>query len=135
MLGGNVPIANAGVARATYTVADVTTGGIIASTSNLNQTPESYTANQTFDVAASNTTGAGLGAIIRFTTDSVGTLSVDLVLDGGSGYLGGDILNFDGPLFGGTVQQNVDITVSTLTSSQAFGVITSVFCGYTRYWI
>ena len=126
MLGGNVSISNAGVARATYTVADVTTGGIILTTSNLNQTPESYTPNTTFDVNASTTTGAGLGAQIRFTTDGVGTLSVDLILDGGSGYLGGDTLTFDGPLFGGTVQQPVDITVSTLTSSQAFGVITSV---------
>ena len=126
MLGGNVPISNAGVARATYTVADVTTGGIIASTSNLNQTPESYTPNTTFDVAPSTTTGAGLGAQIRFTSDGVGTLSVDLILDGGSGYLGGDVLTFDGPLFGGTVQQPVDIQVSTLTSSQALGVITSV---------
>ena len=126
MLGGNVSIANAGVARATYTVADVTTGGIILSTSNLNQTPESYTPSTTFDVNASTTTGAGLGAQIRFVTDGVGTLSVDLILDGGSGYLGGDTLTFDGPLFGGTVQQPVDITVSTLTSSQAFGVITSV---------
>ena len=126
MLGGNVPISDSGVARATYTVADVTTGGIILTTSNLNQTPESYTANSTFDVIPSTTTGAGLGASIRFTTDAVGTLSVDLILDGGSGYLGGDTLTFDGPLFGGTVQQPVDITVSTLTSSQAFGVITSV---------
>ena len=33
MLGGNVPISDAGVARATYTVADVTTGGIIATVS------------------------------------------------------------------------------------------------------
>ena len=41
MLGGNVPISDSGVARATYTVADVTTGGIIASVSNLNQTPTS----------------------------------------------------------------------------------------------
>ena len=126
MLGGNVPISDSGVARATYTVADVTTGGIIASTSNLNQTPESYTANTTFDVPPSTTTGAGLGAIIRFVTDSVGTLSVDLILNGGSGYLGGDTLTFDGPLFGGTVQQPVELSVSTLTSSQAFGVITSV---------
>jgi len=126
MLGGNVPIANSGVARATYTVADVTTGGIIASLSNLNQTPESYTINSTFDVDPSTTTGAGLGAKIRFLTDGVGTLSIDLVLDGGSGYLGGDTLTFDGPLFGGTVQQPVEVTVSTLTSSQAFGVITSV---------
>ena len=126
MLGGNVPISDSGVARATYTVADVTTGGIILTVSNLNQTPESYTANTTFDVAPSTTTGAGLGAIIRFTTDGVGTLSVDLILNGGSGYLGGDTLTFDGPLFGGTVQQPVEISVSTLTSSQAFGVITSV---------
>ncbi len=126
MLGGNVPISDSGVARATYTVADVTTGGIIATVSNLNQTPESYTANSTFDVAPSTTTGAGLGAQIRFTTDGVGTLSVDLILNGGSGYLGGDTLTFDGPLFGGTVQQPVEISVSTLTSSQAFGVITSV---------
>ena len=126
MLGGNVPISDSGVARATYTVADVTTGGIIASVSNLNQTPESYTANTTFDVAPSTTTGAGLGAVIRFTTDAVGTLSVDLILQGGSGFLGGDTLTFDGPLFGGTVQQPVEISVSTLTSSQAFGVITSV---------
>ena len=126
MLGGNVPISDSGVARATYTVADVTTGGIILTVSNLNQTPESYTANTTFDVAPSTTTGAGLGAIIRFTTDGVGTLSVDLILNGGSGYLGGDTLTFDGPLFGGTVQQPVELSVSTLTSSQAFGVITSV---------
>ena len=46
MLGGNVPISDSGVARATYTVADVTTGGIILTVSNLNQTPESYTANK-----------------------------------------------------------------------------------------
>ena len=99
---------DSGVARATYTVADVTTGGIIATVSNLNQTPESYTATQ-LDVAPSTTTGAGLGAIIRFTTDGVGTLSVDLILNGGSGYLGGDTLTFD-VLFGGTVQQPVEIS-------------------------
>ena len=64
-------------------MADVTTGGIIATVSNLNQTPESYTANWTVDVAPSTTTGAGLGAQIRFTTDGVGTLSVTsyLMLD------------------------------------------------------
>ena len=126
MLGGNVPISDAGVARATYTVADVTTGGIIDTVSNLNQTPGSYTASQTFDVAPSTTNGAGLGAQIRFTSDGVGTLTVDLVLQGGSGYSSGDTLTFDGPLFGGTVQQPVELTVSTLTSSQALGVITSV---------
>jgi len=124
MLGGNVPISDSGVARATYTVADVTTGGIIATVSNLNQTPTSYTVSSTFDVAPSTTNGAGLGASIRFVSDGNGTLSVDLILDGGSGYNSGDTLTFDGPLFGGTVQQPVELTVSTLTSSQAFGVLT-----------
>ena len=126
MLGGNVSISDAGVARATYTVADVTTGGIIATVSNLNQTPTSYTVSSTFDVEPSTTTGAGLGASIRFVSDGNGTLTVDVVLDGGSGYLGGDTLTFDGPLFGGTVQQPVELTVSTLTSTQAFGVLTNV---------
>ena len=126
MLGGNVPISDAGVARATYTVADVTTGGIIASVSNLNQTPTSYTPSTTFDVAPSSTNGAGLGGQIRFLSDANGTLSVDLVLDGGSGFSGGDTLTFDGPLFGGTVQQPVELTVSTLTSTTTLGAITSV---------
>ena len=126
MLGGNVPISDSGVARATYTVADVTTGGIIASVSNLNQTPTSYTPSTTFDVAPSSTNGAGLGGQIRFLSDANGTLSVDLVLDGGSGFSGGDTLTFDGPLFGGTVQQPVELTVSTLTSTTTLGAITSV---------
>ena len=126
MLGGNVPISDSGVARATYTVADVTTGGIIASVSNLNQTPTNYTPSTTFDVAPSSTNGAGLGGQIRFLSDANGTLSVDLVLDGGSGFSGGDTLTFDGPLFGGTVQQPVELTVSTLTSTTTLGAITSV---------
>ena len=127
MLGGNVPISDSGVARATYTVADVTTGGIIASVSNLNQTPDKYlTPSTTFDVAPSTTDGAGLGGQIRFLSDANGTLTVDLVLDGGSGFSGGDTLTFDGPLFGGTVQQPVTLSVSTLTSTTTLGAITSV---------
>jgi hypothetical protein len=126
MVGGNVQISESGVARATYTVSDVVTGGIIDSVSNLNFVPGSYTPNSTFDVAASNTDGAGLGVQIRFLTDAVGDISVDIILDGGSGYSGGDTLEFDGPLFGGTVQQGVTLTVSTLTSSTTFGAISSV---------
>ena len=60
-----------------------------------------YGDTQTFDLSQTGTTGTGADALIRFTSDAQGNINSISILSNGIGYQVGEILEFDGSLFGG----------------------------------
>jgi len=60
-----------------------------------------YGDTQTYDLSQSSTTGTGANAIIRFTSNAAGDITSVSVVSNGIGYQVGEILEFDGSLFGG----------------------------------
>jgi plastocyanin len=60
-----------------------------------------YGDTQIYDLSQTGTSGTGANAVIRFTSNSNGDIASIAILSNGIGYEVGEILEFDGSLFGG----------------------------------
>ena len=61
----------------------------------------SYGDAQTFDLSQTGTSGTGADIQVRFTSDSTGNIVSAVILQNGIGYQVGELVEFDGSLFGG----------------------------------